>query len=88
MTNEPGVGDHAASPTGLLDKPEVRTFIQGVALDVLAAVLLVVLQATGGGDVDWRLLGLLALKTGLYTFASNVMKRIRPARPEEPSSPR
>lgn len=87
MPQTPGVADHAASPPGLLDKPEVRTFLQGAALDVGTAVALAVVQATGGGDVDWRLLGLLVMKTAAYTLASNVMKRLRPARPEEDSSP-
>lgn len=86
MPQIPGLPDHAASPSGLLDKPEVRTFLQGAALDVAAAVALVVVQATGGGDVDWRLLGLLVVKTAAYTIASNVMKKLRPARPEESSS--
>jgi len=87
MTNRPGIADHAANPPGLLDNPAVRTLLQGVCIDVTAAICLVVVQATDSDHVDWRVLGLLVAKTGVYTLASSIMKRVRPARPEEPSSP-
>lgn len=82
----PGVPDHAAT-TGLLDKPEIRTLVQGIAIDVLVALCLVVVEATQGDTVDWRLLVALLLKTVVYTIASGIMKRVRPYRPEESSSP-
>jgi hypothetical protein len=84
----PGVPDHAApggSP-GLLDKPEVRTLVQGVTIDILVALCLVVMQATQGEIVDWQVLAALLGKTVVYTLASSLMKHLRPVRSEEPSS--
>lgn len=82
MSNRPGFPDHAAQPLGLLDSPAIRTLVQGVIIDLATALCLVVLQATDGKDVDWRLLGFMLAKTAAYTVASSLMKRLRPARPE------
>jgi hypothetical protein len=56
----------------------VRSFLQGLALDVLVAVALVVRDATNGNDggVDYRLLGLSLAKTVLQSCASYVMRRL------------
>ena len=74
----PGRPDHAAPATGLLASLPIRTLLQGVAVDVLLAVCLVVYDATASAAVDWRLLWLTILKTALMTAASAVMKRLKP----------
>lgn len=70
--------DHAAPPAGLLASLPFRTLVQGLALDVLLAVCLVVYDASSGDAVDWRLLGLALVRTVLQTGASSVMKRLKP----------
>lgn len=57
----------------------VRTFAQGLALDVLAAVALLVLDALGAGAVDWRLLLLSLGRTVAQTVAAYVMRKLTPA---------
>lgn len=47
-----------------------RTFGQNLVIDVGVAVFAVVEPALAGGDVNWTLLGLSALKTALATAAS------------------
>lgn len=79
--NVPGIPQHAASParTGILSSLPGRTVIQGVLVDVLLALALVVYEALSRGEaVDWRLLWGLVLKTALMTVASSVMRRIKP----------
>lgn len=54
----------------------VRAFLQGLALDVLAAVALVLAPLLAGdGDIEWRLLGLSLCRTAAAAAASYVMRR-------------
>lgn len=62
----------------LMDSPAFRTFIEGVAIDLVVALCMVLVAATTTDHVDWRLLGALALKTVVHTIAASVLKRIRP----------
>lgn len=75
-----GVGQHAApARTGILSSLPGRTIIQGVLVDVLLALALVVYEATSRGEaVNWNLLWGLVLKTVLMTVASSIMKRVKP----------
>lgn len=76
--NIPGQADHAAPTSYFWNNAAFRTAVQGIALDLLLALALVVFQATSGDHVDWRLLGLSLLRTALQTLASSVMKRVKP----------
>lgn len=76
----------------------LRTFLQGLASDVAAAVILLVLpvftDATGWQDIDWKVMGFLLAKTALVTALSYVMRQyldgsaiptpLPPANPGEP----
>jgi hypothetical protein len=57
----------------------LRTFIQGLAVDLAVAVGLVVynafVKANDWSQVDWDVLGFMLTKTGLVTAASYVMRR-------------
>lgn len=73
----------------------VRTFLQGLVADVIAAVVLLVLpvfsNATGCQDVDWKVLGFLLAKTVTVTALSFLMRQyLDPSRlptPLPPSDP-
>lgn len=78
----------------------LRTFAQGLAADVLAAVILLVLpvfsNAQGWQDIDWKVLGFLLAKTVVVTGLSFVMRQyldkstdafLPPADPGEPDDP-
>lgn len=54
----------------------VRTFVQGLALDVLVAVALLVLDALGRGEVEWRLLLLSLGRTVAQTAAAYIMRKV------------
>lgn len=56
----------------------LRTFLQGLAVDVLLAVCLVAYDALQSDAPDWRLLLLTLLKTALMTAASYVMRKLQP----------
>ncbi len=64
----------------------LRTFLQGLASDVLAAVILLVLpvftNAQGWQDVDWKILGFLLAKTVVVTALSYVMRTWLDKRPD------
>ena len=78
----------------------LRTFVQGLAADVLAAVILLVLpvfsSATGWQDIDWKVLAFLLAKTVAVTALSFVMRQyldaskvptpLPPADPGEPDA--
>ena len=72
----PGVPDHAA-PDDARNRA-IRTFVQGLVIDALVAVCLVVVDALNQEVVDWRLLVLTAAKTVLMTAASYVMRKLAP----------
>lgn len=74
----PGEPDHAAPATGLLANLPFRTALQGIGLDVLLALCLVVYTATSSDHVAWELIPLALAKTALMTLASAVMKRVKP----------
>jgi hypothetical protein len=78
MPNTPGVADHAASPEADARNRAFRTFLQGLALDVLLAVALIVYGATSSDHVEWRLLLLTVAKTAVQTAASYVMRKLSP----------
>ena len=67
----------------------LRTFLQGLALDVLVAGALVVHEATGGdGPLDWRLLAASLLRTVAQSAAAYVMRRyLDPSRVPTPLPP-
>lgn len=71
----PGRADHAADPNADARSRALRTFLQGLALDVLLAVCLVVYEAMTAAEPDWRLLLLTLAKTVLTTAAAYVMRR-------------
>lgn len=56
----------------------LRTFVQGLLIDALVAVCLVVVDALNQEEVDWRLLILTIAKTVLMTAASYVMRKLAP----------
>jgi hypothetical protein len=57
----------------------LRTLLQGLATDVVAALILlllpVVTAANGWGDFEWRVLGFLVCKTVAVTVLSYVMRQ-------------
>lgn len=70
--------DTAPAPARQLDARNraLRTFLQGLAVDLLAAIALTVheLVTADAGLPAWRLLGLAVAKTVLTTAASYVMR--------------
>jgi hypothetical protein len=78
MPNTPGVADHAANPEADARNRALRTFLQGLALDVALAVALIVYSATSAEHVEWRLLLLTLAKTAVQTAASYVMRKLSP----------
>lgn len=75
-----------------------RTFIQGLGIDILAAVILlllpVVTSANGWGDFEWNLLGFLLAKTVAATVFAYVMRTVldrssipTPLPPADPGEP-
>lgn len=73
-----GIPQHAAAPQRFWESAPFRTAVQGVAIDVILALALLIVQATSGETVDWRLLLAMLGKTLVYTAASGVMKRVKP----------
>jgi hypothetical protein len=73
-----GVAQHAASPEGDARNRALRTFLQGLAVDVLLTVALVVYDATSSENVQWRLIPLLLAKSVLTSAASYVMRKVKP----------
>ena len=55
-----------------------RTFLQGLAVDVAAALIVLMLPLVTGaetwGDLDWAVVGFLAAKTVVVTALSYVMR--------------
>ena len=78
MTNEPGVADHAVDPTADARDRALRTFLQGLAIDVLIAVALVVYNAVSADSVEWALIPLAIAKSALVAAASYVMRKLKP----------
>lgn len=65
----------------------VRTFVQGLALDVATAVILAVsaeLHDVQWSRAYWGALGALALKTVVQTVVSYVSRRALPPKPPVP----
>lgn len=79
MSNTVGRADHAVPATsGPLSSLPWRTFLQGVGVDVLIAICLLVVEAGATQSVDWWLLLTALGKTVAMTVASSVMRRLRP----------
>lgn len=80
MTNpgNDGIPQHAAASGGLLASLPGRTIVQGVAVDVLLAVCLVVYNVASSDNLDWLYLWGLVVKSFLMTVASSIMKRLKP----------
>jgi uncharacterized membrane protein YvlD (DUF360 family) len=70
--------DHAAPATGILATLPGRTVVQGIAVDVLLAICLVVYTTISENGLNWALIWTLIVKTVLMTVASSVMKRVKP----------
>lgn len=79
MTDTPDAPDHAAPDVEADARNRaLRTFVQGLALDLLLAVALTVGEAVEATSVDWRLLGLAVVKTAVTTAASYVARKLAP----------
>lgn len=66
----------------------LRSFIQGLAVDVGVAVAFVVYDATSSDEPDYRLLWATLIKTALQTAAAYVMRRfVDPSRVPTPLPP-
>lgn len=79
--NVPNQPDHLSTePRSWLDSLPLRTLAQNIGVDVLIATSAVVVDATSSAadGVAWGALGLILVKTVLNTFASSVMRRVRP----------
>jgi hypothetical protein len=70
--------DHAASTSRFWDNAAFRTTVQGLSIDVLLAVSLVIYTATSSDHVQWAIIPLAIAKTALTTLASSIMKRVKP----------
>lgn len=73
-----GVPQHAATEQPFWESPTFRTVVQGVAIDVLVAVCLLVASATATEEVNWWLLLASLGRTVVQALAASVMKRIKP----------
>lgn len=71
----PGEPDHASDPTADARNRALRTFLQGLGVDLLLAICLVASEAMTAAQPDWRLLLLTLAKTAVTTAASYVMRR-------------
>lgn len=70
----------------------LRTFLQGLGADVIAALVLLLLpvftSANGWGDFEWQVLGFLVCKTVAVTALSYVMRQyLDPSRIPTPLPP-
>lgn len=76
----------------------LRTFLQGLGTDLLAAVLLfllpVVTSADGWDDFEWSVMGFLLAKTAVVTLFSYLMRTVldpskipTPLPPSDPGEP-
>jgi hypothetical protein len=81
VTNRPGVPDHAAPATGIWANLPFRTAVQGLGTDVGIAMLFVIYDGLNNSDVDYRLLFITVIKTGVMTGLSYVMKKVKPPIP-------
>jgi len=79
--NVVGRADHGDNSSADARNRALRTFLQGLVLDVLLAVALVVYTAVSAGEVDWRLLAAALVRTVLQTAASYVMRKLKPPPP-------
>lgn len=70
--------DHAATPQPFWESGPFRTTVQGVAIDVLLAICLLIVTSLSSDSVDWWWLLVALGKTFLMAIASSIMKRVRP----------
>lgn len=73
--NTPGP-DHSASP--IESSLPLRTFVQGLVIDVLVAICLVIVEGTASDSVDWWLLLASLGRTVAQALASSIMRRLVP----------
>lgn len=78
MPNTPGVADHAADAETDARSRALRTFVQGLGLDVVVAAALAVSDSVQATGFDWRLLGLAVAKTIVTTAVSYVARKAVP----------
>lgn len=76
VLGQPDHGEPAA--TGVLSSLPWRTFLQGIALDLVLAICFIVYEAMQAQEPQWRLLLLSLVKTVLMTLASSIMRYFRP----------
>lgn len=74
----PGPDHSVRGPEADARNRAIRTFAQGLLLDLLVAVALVVYSATSADEVEWKLLALTLLKTAAQTVAAYVMRKLSP----------
>lgn len=67
----------------------IRTFVQGLAANILVAVALIVLpiftSATGWQDIDWKIMGFLVVQTVVVTVLSYLMRAFTKVLPPPPT---
>lgn len=73
-----GIPQHAAATTGLLASLPGRTIVQGVLVDVLLALCLVLYNWASSDNLEWTILWALVVKSLVMTGASSIMKRLKP----------
>lgn len=79
---------HAADPASDAQARAIRTFVQGLLLDMVLAVTLVIIDTLHSESVDWRLLVLSIAKTALMSGASYVHRKLDVLRVGEETSSR
>lgn len=90
MGNVIGKGDHraAAAPGSLLSNLPFRTFLQGLAINVIQVIALIVIEMTKDGKaIDWNLFLGTVITSVMYAIASYVMAKLRPPTVIPPEQP-
>lgn len=72
------MGDHHAPEPLIRRSLPVRTLVQGLVIDILVAICLVVIEGTATGSVDWWLILASMGRTAAQTAASSLMRRLVP----------
>lgn len=76
--NTPGPDHSVTGPEADARNRAIRTFVQGLLLDLVVALALSVYSATTAEEVEWKLLALTLLKTAAQTAAAYVMRKLSP----------
>lgn len=72
------MAEHRAPESKIRVSLPLRTFVQGVLIDILVAVCLLTVEATATASVDWWLLLASLGRTVVQTLASSLMRRLVP----------